>query len=934
MFEREFEKAFHLKNIDIQSLTSYYDQEKSHCEEIKNESNQQGVKSFTLLEITSKTRERTMEKEVDKTPEGVPTIDINIGQQENDPIEVLKSLKAKYYNIEFSKSYSIKFLKTVFRYMLLQYKEMAWLHIYRYISEIGCENSFVLRVVQLLYFEYDSVKTARRIRSAAQKQISELISIESYSMDDIDCFQLILEAIAFCLLIEGQIMSDVFSSAGSIAYTYIAYELHYRDRASEGITFAKEGLFVENLSDRMHAFNALGLCAADSYGKLQLAYDVYYSWISNKAVGEFIELYRDYTFTSFFSEKEIFDSWRELPDNGTEVYLMYNNLSYVCGMISDTYDREDKRRKEFLDFALVNINKAIKYNKSADCYYTRSIWELRIALLSVLPKDIENNRVSKSLSSAKKHLINATKTTDKKNPIKAVELFNVESIYADFLLDWLLEAYQIHMRRRGKPHLEPENATAYLVSFREFLSDEACIKNIDAFFEIFAKCKTIISIKKQLHETEEEAKLNSMWEPFLNLLNFDVLEDKTNNKIREWQLLLILLKRAANSLKSQLRRRNYSSTNYFFRSLKNDKYIKKHREICPIAYYTTLGNVKYLFDAMTEGQAIGNTEDASNEKNKGGIEKQGSKETESPSKIAKKNCLTLMHARHMNDPLEGLMLLRVLFQEIETTRLRNQNVLFAGQNPESYREEIYDRHYVFLKAFTERIDKLDMWNRYASDRATGKDSNGCCVQVNPETFSRQDKDTEQKMKKSLKTQDDFYLYRMIYLSNDGKIVNELKDTNVEQYYEAFKKIIVTLNGLLCDQDLKNAAGNNWDDLINTTIKTVNDILIKMIFLFKPDAYVDEKESRIVIVRTSEQRCSFHSIAPPNPKLFITPFHQVYIDKITLGPKVENPDHWMPYLQNKIDGMRQIIQEDLDEGTRISYFPEKISVRKSTIPYQD
>jgi len=939
MFEKEFEEALHLEQYTLRRLKVAYEREKESCETDCKDSNLVESKSYTLLEIATMTRDlHTKQKEqlMKLSDRDLWDIDNIISKSENSN-EVLSLLKKEYFNSNYSKPYLIRFTKTVLHYLYLNNQGTALQQFKVYFSELDCNSiSLVLHVTELLTKKDDSIKTFDPyLNYILDKETRELVLKKRYLIEDIEILQLIMEMTALSLVLSKQAMEDPYLTASYYVYKNIAKEYRTHDRAPEGIVFAKEGLFIQNIFDKAKAIDELGSCAIDSYGKLQLAHDVYYSWLFNDAVGEFAELYKDYDANSLLPSQYELNEWLSNKSNAEKVSNFYNNLTYICGEISETYDKREVRRRVFLDHAYEYTNKSIKFSNSSTYYLNRSILQYRIGLLYDLPEKFAKNRLSSSLTSARKHLY-LVENDDNKHIKTTIESFKAESVYSETLLDWLLEAFQIFMKDNYNRLHDQDCASTYLDVYRDFYNNKKIVKEIDDFFKTFFRMKessVLMTSSKMKTKSHSELIEKDKWEPFFSLCDFSISDEKTDDKLKEWLLLLLLFDNSTKNLKFQLKRQNYSSTNYFLRSSEVDKDIKKTRdEICPIAYYTTLSNIKFLFDAMTETQALGSADEIIKSIKTNG-EKQGCEKPSESNKENKKNCLTLMHVRHMNDPLEGLMLLRILFQEMEAKLSNKLHPFFSELTPEIYREQIYDQNYVFLKAFTERLDKLDMWNRYASDRTSGKDSNGCCVQLNPETFSRQDKDTEQRMKKQFNMQDDFKLYKVLYLSDKGEIAGQ-EDTNVILYYETFKKLFVTLNEYLCDEELSEYYGNKWDDFVKKVARITESIIMNIMFLFKPEDYAGEKESRIVIIRSSDQKSSFHLVNSTTPRVYITPFHQVYVDKITLGPKTESPDHWMPYLQYKIDGMRQVIQEDLDEGTRISYFPEKISVRKSTIPYQD
>lgn len=190
---------------------------------------------------------------------------------------------------------------------------------------------------------------------------------------------------------------------------------------------------------------------------------------------------------------------------------------------------------------------------------------------------------------------------------------------------------------------------------------------------------------------------------------------------------------------------NLNSNKQYIENKRDEKQIKE------IAYYTTLSNLRYLFSEIQQesGNAL--------------------------------NCLTMMHARYMNDPEEGLILLQKLKD-------------YLPKSPENLRDELYDQKFVFLKSFTGLIDQLNMWTMYGSDKECGNDCNGCCVCIAPETFDivihTQNKSAAQL---SSHSDDDFHLYSVAYMDGEKIFVNGARDSSLERQYKRLKELLSNLS---------------------------------------------------------------------------------------------------------------------------------------------
>lgn len=400
--------------------------------------------------------------------------------------------------------------------------------------------------------------------------------------------------------------------------------------------------------------------------------------------------------------------------------------------------------------------------------------------------------------------------------------------------------------------------------------------------------------KRETSKTELQDELESAKYLLRNYIQQEN-EDKIYNN--EFSILLLQIKVLSDLIRKELQYpisfpKNYNlhKDNLSFRQNKDNKEYPK------ISYYTTLKNAEFLFNKICL--------------------KNGDKES-------KKNCLTMMHAYYMNDPNEGLTLLETLSNCIEKDN-KTSNILFGSLPPVLFREQLYDEQFIFLKSFTSLVDRLNMWTMYASDRDTKSDSNGCCICVAPETFDMMKKSTynsENKQMESNKNNDDFNLYKVVYIEDD-KIQNSECNSLLESYYDKLKDLFYRINALMVEYYTKDKTIN-----INEIRKNLQYSIRFITFLFKDASYSAEKEVRLVITRDNQSIDQIHMTNQSPPKLFINPPHQVYVDQIILGPKVIDSDKWIPYYQYKLVNMWETWPEK-------QYDKRKPSVRKSLINYRD
>lgn len=284
---------------------------------------------------------------------------------------------------------------------------------------------------------------------------------------------------------------------------------------------------------------------------------------------------------------------------------------------------------------------------------------------------------------------------------------------------------------------------------------------------------------------------------------------------------------------------------------KTNKNIRKQKNrVDRIAYYTTLKNLEFLFSEKEE--------------------KRNRKQL---------NCLTMMHARYMNDPEEGLTLLKSIKD-------------FLSDTPEIFRDKLYDQKFVFLKSFTGLVDQLNMWTMYGSDKVEGSDCNGCCVCIAPETFEMMVKtvDIEQDndaVPFNTHINDDFHLYSVAYIDGKNIIINGKKDLKVRREYLSLKRMLEKLDVLSKKLTMQDK------EIISSCLVRLFE---KVMFLFKDISYSLEGESRLIITRDINDREDISKTDQIPPKLYINPLYQIYPEQIILGPKVEEPDYWIPHLQ--------------------------------------
>lgn len=651
--------------------------------------------------------------------------------------------------------------------------------------------------------------------------------------------------------------------------------LYNADRNEEAIEYAKRSLCLKNPAARKNAFIILGNCCIDAGRKYwQLAFDTFYSWLNCQMTGELSNVIID-----FSAEKE----WRSKGVGKKEEAQMWNNYAYLCSVIGDNLTEGSQNQKIFREYALTLMKNAIELerkNLGFNCTYGTLFRE--------------NENFQQALKYYDKYF-NFAKEKEKIDIVSALRHWTTAC------RDLIFECF---------------NAELYEDQTKRFFAKVKIKKYFDEYYDkmklYYLEASDLITssfyhTKNAVEEIQQFRRL----EQILKLHEFFEHEKEISSTIGLMESLLLLIDSAVDKIENKLQKKDYGVLKIDLRDQQRQIYAERSENV---AYYTTLDTIKFLFAKLYQL-----------DKNQAPYEKTNIDGTEEG-----KNCLTMMHAMYMNDPNEGLTLLQSFENNIKDGEERNN--LFDGMSSVEFRQGMYDKNYIFLKAFTPRIDQLDMWAMYASDRETGSDSNGCCVCLNPETFRRaidmrtkpDNKNIESFASKE-KEVDDFHLYRVVYVGNEGDIKKEKNlhlPEKVIDYYESLKCLIKMLNECLDELFRENISQNKKEDIRNYVRGFLQYSFRIVAFLFKEDSYFLEEELRLIVTKSHEQKDSIRKLNTNPPKLCINPFFQVYIDKLILGPKVKNMDEWIPYFQYELNNMRK-------DG-----FPEQVVVRKSKIHYRD
>ena len=716
---------------------------------------------------------------------------------------------------------------------------------------------------------YDiQLQQIQNLKSYINTNIHHLVESKELTSQEFEKMRLYAQFMCFSLSIEQEKgAKEVYQNKEPQSYLayYIAESfIRAKDDYSSLIALqvARFSMHISDPAIRQDAFNTLGILAINTGIYLQTSYDIYYSWLNRRMVGDVED---DQVSESLMSIAE--SEWRQTAAGQKRIAAMRANFAYVCSIIANTYEINSIRRVQFQNIAEEQIKMVIP--SSPDKIDSVNFRRYGTYGYILLDQSISNPKIlQKGMDQLKIYRRGLTEY----GKSKSVDRLNAIMSCISAIMKILLHSYMESNRpfdewilsksvKQYWQDLESEYKGKFLQDWDFNLPDE-----------------------RNAYENE---KANRKLARLKKLFDFGQnLQFANNQTISEISKILILFRQTAINIKTLLRRLEYSNINYLTRDDNNDRRIrqKKTREIT-IASYTTLKNATYLFDMLYQ-------------KSPGKAPQQQKDEADSLCK----NCLTVMNVKYMNDPYEGLALLDGLVKGIK------EPLLFPEGSTEQFRESVYNNTFIFLKSFTTKIDKLFMWNRYASDYdSDGSNSNGCCIQFDPEMINRiVSYSASDKVLNPI--EDDYYLYRIVYVSKNGVITSQSNpglSNDVKKLYKTLKKLASELNTkltILVNQS-KTKKSNIYEHLKDEITLSLQETLQSIMFLFKSDDYAEEDESRLIFVRTPDQQDSIRILPKDSAnlsKLAINPYKQIYINKIIFGPNVRNVEEWKPYLQYQLN----------------------------------
>lgn len=300
------------------------------------------------------------------------------------------------------------------------------------------------------------------------------------------------------------------------------------------------------------------------------------------------------------------------------------------------------------------------------------------------------------------------------------------------------------------------------------------------------------------------------------------------------------------------------------------------------------------------------------------------------------------NAIYMNDPMEG----QVIFDFLNEKKI-NEAYL---EGEKRYENSVYLGSFLPAQDANKgksHEDELVMWRTYGKDE-NGKEAAGCNLVLSSEffretkkqeirDFSGIDSDDEQlklavvKEDYSMNKTVDEELLNVIYIEFHNKTARIKNDPsgNLNPSMEELKKLLNQMIELReqCDK-------NEFTRFIeNTLFKKLSTIS----FLFKSADYIYENEVRVIktVPRDSELIKAREVNIPglPKKRFYIESNNEIlpYIQKIFLGPKVENHQQWSLYFDFEIrQRAKELAQMKIPQ---FELYPSNIEILKSECKFQ-
>lgn len=238
------------------------------------------------------------------------------------------------------------------------------------------------------------------------------------------------------------------------------------------------------------------------------------------------------------------------------------------------------------------------------------------------------------------------------------------------------------------------------------------------------------------------------------------------------------------------------------------------------------------------------------------------KDPENPPKFR------LFNTACMNDPTEGIRFYEIL-NKTSKDRAEFNNYVLNSSVDDSMLSEYSN---VYISSLTSNSDDISMFYLY------GNYGKGCSIRFDSDFFDLYDS----------KYQDYYSLYKVYYLDDNQKIINNETDEELEKLNNALNFLTDKIKDF--DLELKNITTNEDDkkEIYNLVKNMFNEIR----YLFKGEEYKNEKEYRVI--KLSDKPLIDEN--PNIPRLYIEIDRDIELEEVILGPKVSNGYQIVPWLK--------------------------------------
>ncbi len=276
--------------------------------------------------------------------------------------------------------------------------------------------------------------------------------------------------------------------------------------------------------------------------------------------------------------------------------------------------------------------------------------------------------------------------------------------------------------------------------------------------------------------------------------------------------------------------------------------------------------------------------------------------------------LRFYNAIYMNDPAEGEFFLQCF--------TNNRKEIADAFNKGKLKSEtsVYLGSFLTNKTGDRHEDDLVMWRTYGKDQHK-TEAAGCSFVIKPDFYDKHEDDKEADMRvtgdgsKSTDKGIPQRLYEVIYYKA-GRYKHK-NEADIEPVMIEIEKILSEL--------IKIQQASEIEEHKQIIDNTIFNALSKISYLFKSADYAFENEVRVIQYMPRGTQLIQTDESDP-PKLYVLSNKPLlpYLQKIYIGPKAENPDHWSAYLDFRI-------QQHRDKITGVN--PYQVPVQKSTCVFR-